>query len=88
MCVSRLHLVVADASEGRVAARAADGSLCSLSLLAYEGRPPRAGDWVVAHSGYALGPADPGEAASAIALFSEGGSGLGGEAASRAEEEP
>lgn len=72
MCVSRLHLVLADAAEGRVAARAADGSLCSLSLLAYEGPAPRPGEWLVAHSGYALSPADPRDAVSAWALLSEG----------------
>lgn len=65
--MSRLHQVVADAAEGRVTARSSDGALCSLSLLAYDGAAPRRGDWIVAHSGYALAPVDAEEASAAIA---------------------
>ncbi len=73
MCMSRLHRVV---SIGRRRTRSIaadiDGSTHRLSLLAYEGDPPQPGDWVVAHSGYALGPADRAEAEAVLAEYRAG----------------
>jgi hydrogenase maturation factor len=72
MCVSRLHRVVALADDHAVEAEDIDGASHRLSLLAYEGDAPRPGDWVVAHSGYALGPADRDEAEAVLAEFRAG----------------
>ncbi|MFZ0059072.1 MAG: HypC/HybG/HupF family hydrogenase formation chaperone [Acidimicrobiales bacterium] len=69
MCTSRLHRIVSVADDGTVDAADIDGSTHKLSLLAYEGDPPQAGDWVVAHSGYALGPADRAEAEAVVAEY-------------------
>ncbi len=53
MCVSRLHRVVT-ASDGAVEAEDVDGTVHQVSLLALDGPPPQAGDWLVVHSGYAI----------------------------------
>ena len=58
MCMSRLHQVTAAADGGRVAVHDFDGTAHVLSTLAYEGPSLQAGDWIVAHSGFALCPAD------------------------------
>ena len=55
MCESRYQRVVAPP----IAAR-------DVSLLAYDGAEPKVDDWLVVHSGYALGKVDDDEAASAI----------------------
>jgi len=39
-----------------------EGREQTVSLLAYDGPPPKVGDWLVAHSGFALAPADAQEA--------------------------
>jgi len=62
MCVSRLHRVVESPEDGRVKVYDLDGRLRTVSLLAYDGTPLRPGDWIVAHSGYALHPVDAAEA--------------------------
>jgi len=72
MCMSRLHRVVSTADDATVIAADIDGSTHRLSLLAYEGDPPRPGDWVVAHSGYALDPADRAEAEAVLAEYRAG----------------
>jgi len=72
MCTSRLHRIVSVAGDGTVDAADIDGSTHKLALLAYEGDPPQAGDWVVAHSGYALGPADRAEAEAILAEYRAG----------------
>jgi hydrogenase expression/formation protein HypC len=43
-----------------------DGRERSISLLAYDGPRPEPGDWIVAHSGYALTPVEPEEAEAAL----------------------
>jgi hydrogenase maturation factor len=70
--MSRLHRIVSVADDGTVVAADIDGSTHQLSLLAYEGDPVQPGDWVVAHSGYALGPADRAEAESVLAQWRAG----------------
>ena len=62
MCVSRLHRVVRVVGADAVDVEGLDGGLRRISLLAYDGSPLGAGDWVVTHSGYALSRADPTEA--------------------------
>ena len=66
MCVSRLYEVIETEGPHSIRAADADGRHVRLSLLAYEGQPPEPGGWIVAHSGYALGPADPDEAAAVV----------------------
>ncbi len=72
MCMSRLHRIVSVADDATVVAADIDGSAHQLSLLAYEGEPLQPGDWVVAHSGYALGPADRAEAEAILAEYRAG----------------
>ena len=66
MCLSRIHRVIGAVEDGRVTVLDLDGHERSVSLLAYEGRPPKPGDWLVAHSGYALSPVEPEEAEAAL----------------------
>jgi hydrogenase maturation factor len=66
MCVSRLHRVVGTVRDGRVTVRDLEGRERSISLLAYDGPRPEPGDWIVAHSGYALAPVEPEEAEAAL----------------------
>ena len=54
--------MVESPEDGRVKVHDLDGRLWTVFLLAYDGPSPRPGDWIVAHSGYALHPVDPGEA--------------------------
>jgi hydrogenase expression/formation protein HypC len=72
MCMSRFHRVVSLSDDGGIVAADIDGTSHKLSLLAYEGDPPTPGDWVVAHSGYALGPVDRAEAEVVLAEFRAG----------------
>ena len=66
MCMSRLHQVVEISEGSRVEARDLDGTKHSVSLLAYDGPVPRVGDWLVVHSGFALGAADADDAREAL----------------------
>lgn len=61
MCLSRLHQVVA-VGDGSALVVGTDGLRRAVSLLALEGAPPAVGDWLVVHSGYAIGRADRAEA--------------------------
>lgn len=45
----------------------AAGHRSRVSLLALDGPPPRPGDWLVVHSGYAIGRMADGEARRALA---------------------
>jgi hydrogenase maturation factor len=67
MCESRLHRVVAPPEDGAVRVENVEGAVMTVSLLAYDGPPLSIGDWVVAHSGYALGHVDPVEAEAVVA---------------------
>ena len=75
MCMSRLHRVLASPDAGSVLVEDMDGGARTVSLLAFEGPPLRPGDWIVAHSGYALAAADPDEAAAARDTLHPGGPG-------------
>ncbi|HLN06924.1 MAG TPA: HypC/HybG/HupF family hydrogenase formation chaperone [Acidimicrobiales bacterium] len=66
MCTSRLHQVVSAPTDGWVTVENAEGLLQRASLLAFEGRQPQVGDWLVVHSGYALRRVDSQEAASIV----------------------
>ncbi len=58
MCVSRLHRVLRSTEPGVVEVEDLDGSVHRVSLLALDGPPPKAGEWLVVHSGYALDRVD------------------------------
>ena len=67
MCTSRLHRVVGRAGDGAVLAEDIDGNRHRVSLLALDGPEPDPGDWLVAHSGYAIDRVDRSEAESVVA---------------------
>jgi hydrogenase maturation factor len=67
MCTSRLHRVVASDGPGAVLVEDVDGSRHRVSLLALDPPEPEPGDWLVVHSGYAIGRADAAEAESVVA---------------------
>lgn len=54
MCMSRLHRVVTCEGTEQAAVVDAAGRPGLVSLLALEGPPPRPGEWLVVHSGYAI----------------------------------
>jgi len=60
--MSRLHLVVGPPDAGEVTVQDVEGVRHRVSLLAYDGATPRPGQWLVVHSGFALGPVDAAEA--------------------------
>jgi hydrogenase assembly chaperone HypC/HupF len=66
MCLSRLHQVLTAPAGGWVTVENVEGRSHRVSLLAFEGREPQVGDWLVVHSGYALRGVDA-EQAAAIA---------------------
>lgn len=70
MCMSRLHRVVDVGPEGRVRAVDLDGNAHVLMTLAFDGPTIECGDWVVAHSGFALSPAEPDDVDAAVAEWS------------------
>ncbi len=70
MCVSRLHRVVGPAGRGWVDAEDLEGRSYRVSLLALDGPVPSAGEWLVVHSGYAIGRADATDAAAVAAELS------------------
>jgi hydrogenase maturation factor len=67
MCVSRLHRVVGTPDPDWIEVDDIDGTRHLVSLLAYDGPVPEPGQWVVVHSGYALGPIDAAEAEGIVA---------------------
>ena len=70
MCTSRYHRVRRPPDEGKVELEDVTGRQTVASLLAWAAADlPRPGDWIVVHSGYALGPADREEAESAAQLY-------------------
>jgi hydrogenase maturation factor len=70
--MSRLCEVLTSVSEGVVRVRDLHGRELQVSLLAYEGPPPRTGSWLVVQSGLALVPADLEDAAAAISELQVG----------------
>ena len=69
MCTSRYYLVRRPPEGGKVEVEDVSGQPATVSLLAWAADPPRPGDWIVVHSGYALEPADHEEAESAARLY-------------------
>jgi len=69
--MSRFYQVVAVEGDDRMVARNTSGQECSLSLLAWSDELPQRGDWIVAHSGYALNRVDRAEAEVAVAEWRE-----------------
>lgn len=66
MCMSRYFRVLDADGDTAVLAEDVDGRRHRLALIAYDGSPPPRGTWIVAHAGYALAPAEPGDVALAI----------------------
>ncbi len=64
--MSRLHRVVDEPSGDRVTVEDLDGNRHDVALLAYDGRRPRPGTWLVVHSGYALAAADEAQVAATL----------------------
>ncbi len=58
MCESRFRQVLEALTEARVRVVRSDGREEMASLLAFDGPPPRPGDWIVVHCGYALHAVD------------------------------
>lgn len=54
MCVSRLHRVLSCDGGDQAVVVDVDGRRGRVSLLALDGPPPRPGEWLVVHSGYAI----------------------------------
>lgn len=77
MCVSRFHRVVACAGGDSALVADSGGATRTVSLLALDGPPPRPGDWLVVHSGYALERVDR-DGCEAIAREIDGVGGSGG----------
>jgi hydrogenase assembly chaperone HypC/HupF len=61
MCMSRLHRVV-EVDETWADVEDMDGTVHRVSLLALDGPPPKTGEWLVVHSGYAIDRVDTAEA--------------------------
>jgi hydrogenase maturation factor len=66
MCTSRYFRVVEDIGAGAILAEDLGGRRHRLALIAYDGSRPQPGTWIVAHSGYALAPAEAEEVALTI----------------------
>jgi hydrogenase maturation factor len=72
MCTSRLHRAVTDPADGWMTVENSEGRLHRVSLLAFDGPQPQAGDWLVVHSGYALQRVDAEEAAAIVSELRAG----------------
>jgi hydrogenase maturation factor len=72
MCVSRLHRVLGTLSPGVVEVEDVQGGRRRVSLLALDGPPPVAGEWLVIHSGYAIDRVDSAEAEAVAAELQRG----------------
>lgn len=75
--MSRLQQVVGLDGDARVRTVDLDGQQRTVSLLAFEGPTPQVGDWLVAQSGFALGPADAEDARAAGSELARLGRGTG-----------
>ena len=71
MCVSALHRVV-EAVGDSATVEDVDGIRHRVSLLALDGTPPRPGEWLVVHSGYAIERMAEGEAHTVITELRRG----------------
>jgi hydrogenase maturation factor len=72
MCISRLHRVLGLVSPGVVEVEDIQGGRRRVSLLALDGAPPEAGEWLVVHSGYAIDRVDANEAEAVAAELHRG----------------
>ena len=72
MCMSRLHRAVTAPADGWMTVENAEGRLQRVSLIAFEGPEPQAGDWLVVHSGYALRGVDSEQAAMIVSEIRAG----------------
>ena len=70
--MSRLHRVVGTEVGARVAVHDLEGREQTVSLFAYDGPPPKVGDWLVVHSGYALQRVDSEQAAAIVSELRAG----------------
>lgn len=77
MCVSALHRVV-EADGDSVMAEDVDGNRHRISLLALDGAPPRPGEWLVVHSGYAIERMTDDQAGAVITELRRGSAGVAG----------
>ncbi len=84
MCVSALHRVVEGDAES-VTAEDIDGNPHRVSLLALDGPPPRAGEWLVVHSGYAIERMTDDQASAVITELRRGATGVSGSDGERAQ---
>lgn len=75
MCTSRLHRVVGTPADGVVTVEDIGGGRHQVSLLALEPPEPVDGEWLVVHSGYAIGRVDAAEAEAVAAELAGGGLG-------------
>ena len=73
MCTSRLHRVVGTPADGVVTVEDIGGGRHQVSLLALDPPEPVDGEWLVVHSGYAIGRVDAAEAEAVAAELSAGG---------------
>ena len=76
MCMSRLYRVVRTRA-GETEVEDLAGEAHRVSLLALDGSPPAPGDWLVVHSGYAIGRADRNQAEAVAREFRLAGRGVG-----------
>ncbi|MGA3352030.1 MAG: HypC/HybG/HupF family hydrogenase formation chaperone [Acidimicrobiales bacterium] len=72
MCISRLHRVLGIVGSGTVEVEDVQGGRRRVSLLALDGPPPIAGEWLVIHSGYAIDRVDATEAEAVAAELQRG----------------
>ncbi|MCL4313627.1 MAG: HypC/HybG/HupF family hydrogenase formation chaperone [Actinobacteria bacterium] len=66
MCISRFYQVISVKGSEQLVVNDLSGRESLLSMLAWTGELPSQGDWIVAHSGYALNKVDRTEAEVAV----------------------
>jgi len=67
VCMSRVRRVLACDPDGTAVVEGAGGGRERVSLLALDGPPPRPGEWLIVHSGYAVGRLDEDTARAVLA---------------------
>lgn len=86
MCLSRLHRVVSVDPENAVVEEAC-GQQKRISLLAFDGPPPRPGEWLIVHAGFAIGRMDDDEARRVLADLETVQGGVASDGAARGQAE-
>lgn len=74
MCVSRLRRVLRQGGAGVAYVEDLDGRVEAVSLIALDPPPPKPGEWLVVHSGYALARVDRADAEAVAAEVRSAGS--------------